>query len=352
MLIVCTLHDRPAYYRTESPARSRPGGARYGRRVRSRILGVTSRGAYVLMTLMRHRVRRRRTRDHRDLRDPELRNQPFTSPSGSPGPGWQRTRRRITVVPGGSPPDGTVRSLLREPGPPIRRVTDGPIGPGPGRYPAYSVSDRTVLRESDRTGIRDRLTARRPTARTGHGFRSSHIESAASRTLARRARGGTLGRSRARRAAAGSVRGPGAGSLGGHFSTSLGRIVANLKTPGVRGGNTIMVGVGWSSKRVGIQIHHSKEIVSRTIEDPHKFHRYTYSDWGKRTKRMANSLKELGVTPGDRVATIAWNGYRHFELYYAISGGGAILHTINPRLSADQLAYIINHAEDKVKADR
>ena len=63
---------------------------------------------------------------------------------------------------------------------------------------------------------------------------------------------------------------------------------------------------------------------------------------------MANSLKELGVTSGDRVATIAWNGYRHFELYYAISGGGAILHTINPRLSAEQMSFIINHAEDKV----
>ncbi|EKX45980.1 hypothetical protein GUITHDRAFT_138473 [Guillardia theta CCMP2712] len=97
-----------------------------------------------------------------------------------------------------------------------------------------------------------------------------------------------------------------------------------------------------------VKIHHSQEIVSRTIEDPHKFHRYTYSDWGKRTKRMANSLKELGVTSGDRVATIAWNGYRHFELYYAISGGGAILHTINPRLSAEQMSFIINHAEDKV----
>ena len=78
------------------------------------------------------------------------------------------------------------------------------------------------------------------------------------------------------------------------------------------------------------------------------WYRYTYGDAGVRTKKMASALASLGVTSGDRVATIAWNGYRHFELYYAISGSGAVLHTINPRLAPEQLGYVINHAEDKV----
>ena len=76
--------------------------------------------------------------------------------------------------------------------------------------------------------------------------------------------------------------------------------------------------------------------------------RYTYGDAGERTLKLANALARLGVGVGDRVATIAWNGYRHFELYYAISGSGAVLHTINPRLAPEQLGYVINHAEDKV----
>ena len=76
--------------------------------------------------------------------------------------------------------------------------------------------------------------------------------------------------------------------------------------------------------------------------------RYTYSDAGERTLKLANALAGLGVGVGDRVATIAWNGYRHFELYYAISGSGAVLHTINPRLAPEQLGYVINHAEDKI----
>ena len=66
----------------------------------------------------------------------------------------------------------------------------------------------------------------------------------------------------------------------------------------------------------------------------------------RRSKQLANALIALGVQPGDRVATIAWNGYRHLELYYAVSGIGAILHTINPRLHPDQIAWIVNHAED------
>jgi len=90
--------------------------------------------------------------------------------------------------------------------------------------------------------------------------------------------------------------------------------------------------------------HGETEIVSRTVEGP--IHRYTYRDALARSKRLANVLRGLGVGEGDRVATLAWNGYRHFELYYAISGMGAVCHTLNPRLFRDQLIYIVNHAED------
>src|SRR3546814_6037116 len=63
---------------------------------------------------------------------------------------------------------------------------------------------------------------------------------------------------------------------------------------------------------------------------------------------MANALARLGFTQSERVATLAWNGYRHFELYYAISGSGYVLHTVNPRLFPEQIAWIINDAEDQV----
>jgi len=87
------------------------------------------------------------------------------------------------------------------------------------------------------------------------------------------------------------------------------------------------------------------EIVSRRLEGD--IHRYTYRDCHKRSRQLANALKKLGVKIGDRVATLAWNGYRHMELYYAVSGSGAVLHTINPRLFGEQVAYIANHAEDQ-----
>jgi fatty-acyl-CoA synthase len=87
------------------------------------------------------------------------------------------------------------------------------------------------------------------------------------------------------------------------------------------------------------------EIVSRRVEGD--THRYTYRDCHKRARQMANALTGLGVNMGDRVATLAWNGYRHLELYYAISGSGAVLHTLNPRLHPEQIAYILNHAEDQ-----
>jgi fatty-acyl-CoA synthase len=93
--------------------------------------------------------------------------------------------------------------------------------------------------------------------------------------------------------------------------------------------------------------HGTTEIVSKTVEDG-AIHRYTYRDAHARARRLANALKKLAVKPEDRVATLAWNGYRHFEIYYATAGSGAVIHTINPRLFPDQISYIANHAEDKV----
>src|SRR5205814_1337021 len=93
------------------------------------------------------------------------------------------------------------------------------------------------------------------------------------------------------------------------------------------------------------------EIVSRLGDGT--IHRYTYRDLSGRVARLMQVLRELGVRPGDRVATFAWNSYRHLELYFAVPCLGAILHTVNIRLFADQLAYTLNHAEDKVVfADR
>ncbi|HYM02094.1 MAG TPA: AMP-binding protein, partial [Stellaceae bacterium] len=91
--------------------------------------------------------------------------------------------------------------------------------------------------------------------------------------------------------------------------------------------------------------HGATEIVSRTIEGP--IHRYTYRDAHKRARRLANALKRLGVKEADRIGTLAWNTFRHFEIYYAVSGMGAVCHTINPRLFPEQLTYIANHAEDR-----
>src|ERR1700683_5609997 len=92
--------------------------------------------------------------------------------------------------------------------------------------------------------------------------------------------------------------------------------------------------------------HSDTEIVSRTLEGP--IHRYTYAEAERRARRAAKALLRLGIEPGDRVATMAWNTYRHFELYHAISGIGAVCHTINPVLSDEQLVYIFNHAADRL----
>ena len=92
--------------------------------------------------------------------------------------------------------------------------------------------------------------------------------------------------------------------------------------------------------------HADTEIVSRSVEGP--IHRYTYADAERGARRLAQALLRLGIEPGDRVGTLAWNTWRHFELYYAISGIGAVCHTINPRLYDDQIVYIVNHAQDRI----
>lgn len=94
------------------------------------------------------------------------------------------------------------------------------------------------------------------------------------------------------------------------------------------------------------EIRGDQEIVSARVEGDR--HRYTYRDLAGRAAQLAHALRKLGIGPGDRVATLAWNGYRHLELYYGISGIGAVCHTINPRLFAEQIVYVVGHAEDKV----
>src|SRR5689334_21475035 len=94
-----------------------------------------------------------------------------------------------------------------------------------------------------------------------------------------------------------------------------------------------------------VRLFGKKEIVTQTDEG---LHRFTFNEWGKRTAQLGNALRAAGVQEGDRIATFAWNTYRHLELYFAIPCIGAVLHTLNLRLFADQLVYIINNAEDSV----
>ena len=102
-----------------------------------------------------------------------------------------------------------------------------------------------------------------------------------------------------------------------------------------------------SSLLVHAERHHGEqEVVTRRVEGD--IHRETYREMAARARRMAKALGALGVRPSDRVATLAWNTYRHMELYYAVSGSGAVLHTLNPRLHPDQVVYIADHAEDQV----
>ncbi len=94
------------------------------------------------------------------------------------------------------------------------------------------------------------------------------------------------------------------------------------------------------------ELYGEREIVTRRPDK--SFHRYTYADFVSRTKKLAVALKGLGVESGDRVVTLAWNTYQHLEVYFGVPCSGGVVHTLNPRLHEDDLAYIVNHAEDKV----
>jgi 3-(methylthio)propionyl---CoA ligase len=91
--------------------------------------------------------------------------------------------------------------------------------------------------------------------------------------------------------------------------------------------------------------HPTREVVSRDARG--REHRYSYGDAAPRARKLARVLKRWGIAPGHRVATLAMNHHRHFELFYGVSGLGAVLHTVNPRLYEDQIVYICNHAEDR-----
>ena len=92
--------------------------------------------------------------------------------------------------------------------------------------------------------------------------------------------------------------------------------------------------------------HGDGEVVSRRVEGD--VHKYTWADVANRSRQMANALDGLKLAQGSRVATLAWNGYRHLELYFGVSGSGRVLHTLNPRLHPDQVVWIANHAEDQI----
>src|SRR6201991_2520699 len=94
------------------------------------------------------------------------------------------------------------------------------------------------------------------------------------------------------------------------------------------------------------RFHSVTEIVSRTVEGP--IHRYSYSDAARRARKLADALAQRGVKQSDRVATLAWNNFRHFEIEHAVTGMGAVWHAINPRLIPSQISYIVDHAEDSV----
>ena len=98
--------------------------------------------------------------------------------------------------------------------------------------------------------------------------------------------------------------------------------------------------------RFAAEAHPGAELVSVRTEGD--IHRASYRETFGRAAQLAHALTALGISNGDRVATLAWNGYRHFELYFGIAGIGAVCHTINPRLSAEQLIYITHHAADRL----
>src|SRR5690625_1446340 len=102
---------------------------------------------------------------------------------------------------------------------------------------------------------------------------------------------------------------------------------------------------------VGAMMEHAenffpkKEVISQTHDT---IHRLTYAEIGKRTRRLMSALHNLGIKKGDRIGTLAWNTHRHLEIYFAAPGIGAVLHTINIRLSPEHIIYIVNHAEDQI----
>ena len=98
--------------------------------------------------------------------------------------------------------------------------------------------------------------------------------------------------------------------------------------------------------RFADRLYRDTEVISLTMDEG--VHRSTYGEVFERANRVAYALSSLGVELGDRVATLAWNDHRHLELYYGVSCSGAVIHTVNPRLFPEQLAYIMNHAEDRV----
>ena len=89
-----------------------------------------------------------------------------------------------------------------------------------------------------------------------------------------------------------------------------------------------------------------QQIVSRDTDG--SLHRYRFADMAQRARQLANALQVLGLRPGSVVGSLAWNNHRHLEAYYAVSGSGMVMHTCNPRLHPEQLAYIVNHADDEV----
>src|SRR6185436_18899113 len=93
-------------------------------------------------------------------------------------------------------------------------------------------------------------------------------------------------------------------------------------------------------------IHGDREVVTRSVEGP--IHRTNYREIRGRTLKVAQRLERDGIKLGDRVATLGWNTWRHLESWYGIMGIGAICHTVNPRLFPDQIAWILNHAADRV----
>jgi 3-(methylthio)propionyl---CoA ligase len=113
--------------------------------------------------------------------------------------------------------------------------------------------------------------------------------------------------------------------------------------PGLMQDKQLMISdfIGYAQK-----FHPTREIVSRDADG--RTHRYTYADAGARARQLASALLEAGVARGDRIATLAMNGFRHFELFYGVSGIGAVLHTVNPRLFEEQLVYILEHAGSRM----